>query len=277
MAQEPQQIIPNEDLPKLAVDKIAQEKQKYVCGMIYKVVNKNDPDEFYIGSTKNKLRMRWDGHKRDARLNKVLGCQLHERMREIGHESFQIVLVEEWPCDNRDQLRQREDHWITTLRPCLNTKRAFVSAEDMAAWYKNYREENADKIKQYRQDNASHIAARKQELYQENRQQVLEERKEYYEQNTEAVRERVQQYRRNNPEKVREAQRRWAEANKAACLIKRKEYYLKNQAAILLKKRETTRCEICNLDINKSKIRHHERSQKHKDNMPAPVVPAEQA
>ncbi len=174
MAQEPQQIIPNEDLPKLV--KIAQDKQKYAYGMIYKVVNKSDPDEFYIGSTKSKLRMRWDGHKGHARSNKIPSCQLHVRMREIGHENFQIVLLEEWPCDNRDQLRQREDHWITTLRPCLNKNRAFTSEEEKTASFK-----------QYLEDNAERFTARRQAIYQESRKEILDAGKAYYKQNQAAI------------------------------------------------------------------------------------------
>ena len=114
---------------------------------VYKIVNQNDPDEFYVGSTKNELRKRWGDHKsymmrKDKPTDSVLYC----RMKELSTECFRIVLLEPWPCKSRDELRQREDHWIQQLKPRLNMHRAFVGREERLelnrTLNKEYREAN---------------------------------------------------------------------------------------------------------------------------------------
>jgi hypothetical protein len=89
-------------------------------GKIYKLVN-NVNEEIYVGSTVTTLTKRKHGHKsRPPPGVKVL-------YDAIGWNQLQIILVEEWPCENSDQLRRRERHWYDILTPSLNKNRPWSS------------------------------------------------------------------------------------------------------------------------------------------------------
>jgi group I intron endonuclease len=141
----------------------------YQNGKIYKLVNSNDPNEFYVGSTKNELRKRLHGHKEACKGGEL--STVYQRMRELGPDDFHIVLLEAWPCNSKDELRQREDHWIVQLQPKLNMKRAFMTgAEKVEATHaanKAYREANpeywSERAKSYHAANKDKIHARKSE------------------------------------------------------------------------------------------------------------------
>ena len=104
--------------------------QAYANGKIYKIVNKNDPEEFYVGSTKNHLHVRWQGHKN--KMKEIPDYLLYQRMHELGFDCFHMVLIEDHPCDNIYQLRQRENYWICELKPKLNKIRAYLTDEERA-------------------------------------------------------------------------------------------------------------------------------------------------
>lgn len=83
---------------------------------IYKIVN-NINDEIYVGSTRNELRLRWQGHKRDyTRVENGL----YLMMREYGVGPFRIILIEEIEVQNKQQQLQHEQRYIDQLRPTLN-------------------------------------------------------------------------------------------------------------------------------------------------------------
>jgi len=136
--------------------------QSYEKGKIYKIVNKNDPEEFYIGSTKNHLRLRWQQHKCDAK--RKHGQLIYQRMNEIGFDSFQIVLIEDYPCNTKDELRKREDYFIGQLKPKLNKYRAYLTEDEKREYQKNscknWREKNKEKCdehnKRYYLENKKH-------------------------------------------------------------------------------------------------------------------------
>lgn len=94
----------------------------YKLGKIYKVENLLDKTEFYVGSTAQKtLAVRFGGHKKACEDSHKMYEHFYTRMGEVGPENFQILLIESYPCDNKDQLRSRENYWIQKLNPSLNT------------------------------------------------------------------------------------------------------------------------------------------------------------
>lgn len=91
---------------------------KYFYSKIYKITNSID-DQIYIGSTIHTLKERFNGHKTASKRPKML---ISQHMQKLGADNFQIVLVEAYPCNNKEQLEQREDYWIQELKPTLNQK-----------------------------------------------------------------------------------------------------------------------------------------------------------
>jgi len=83
----------------------------YKSGKIYCIRNFIN-EEIYVGSTTQPLSKRMAWHRRDRNLNIMAKRPLYKLMGEIGVEHFYIELIEEYPCDNKDQLRAREGFYI---------------------------------------------------------------------------------------------------------------------------------------------------------------------
>jgi group I intron endonuclease len=104
-----------------------KEFNRYSKGKIYRLINDIDPNEIYIGSTCLDLSKRLFNHRAYARLNKK--SKIYQRMKDVGIDHFKIVLVEEYPCENKMQLVQREQYYIDLLKPNLNSRWAYATDE----------------------------------------------------------------------------------------------------------------------------------------------------
>jgi predicted GIY-YIG superfamily endonuclease len=80
---------------------------KYQNSKIYKLVSPHT-DEIYIGSTTQRLCHRLSGHKSDCK--KIKNKSTSSKLFELGE--VKIILIEECPCDNKEQLLKRERHHI---------------------------------------------------------------------------------------------------------------------------------------------------------------------
>lgn len=101
----------------------------YSNGKIYKLVC-NITRKIYYGSTTQKLSGRKGGHlsdyKRYTKDNTIHKCASIEI---IKNNDFDIILVESYPCKNKDELRQREQFYIEN-NICVNKINAFGLAWD---------------------------------------------------------------------------------------------------------------------------------------------------
>ena len=83
----------------------------YQNGRIYKIIS-DATDKIYIGSTTQPLSKRLSKHKSDykqylaGKTNKTTSYDLIE----LG--PVQIVLIESYPCNNREELEKRECYYI---------------------------------------------------------------------------------------------------------------------------------------------------------------------
>jgi hypothetical protein len=100
----------------------------YSRSKIYKIVVNNTEDEYrpYIGSTtKNYLSERFTYHRQDykkhknGRKNSVSSFKLFNK---YGIENCEIVLIENYPCATKDELRARERYWYDTVDNCNKCK-----------------------------------------------------------------------------------------------------------------------------------------------------------
>lgn len=109
-------------------------ENKYQRGKIYKIISPHT-DCIYIGSTTEKtLACRMRKHRDDHRRWKA-GTHNYVSsfdMIETGNES--IILVEAYPCNNKDELRAREQHHIDSNEGlCINKMKAYQTAEEIRA------------------------------------------------------------------------------------------------------------------------------------------------
>ena len=121
---------------------------------IYKIWYDDDPDEFYIGSTKEqRLSNRMTAHRRDGNNNKP--CRISQLIHTKGND-FQYVQIASCMVSSSDEQRLFEQHWIDRLKPPLNQRRAHT---DMKEYKKKYMREyyhTTKKVKQARYSKAKY-------------------------------------------------------------------------------------------------------------------------
>jgi group I intron endonuclease len=152
----------------------------YQNGKIYKIVNDID-DEIYIGSTVCELYKRYHQHSSGGSRNN--GMRVVQKIRECGKSHFRIILLENYPCNSKDELKAREQFYIEQLKPALNTNRANCTIEnkraDKARWGKTYYESHRNKIKSYREKNKSKIRETMRLYREENKERISDIRRQY--------------------------------------------------------------------------------------------------
>ncbi len=144
--------------------------QDFSKGKIYKITNDYN-DEVYIGSTCDILSKRFSSHKRERNCANRKNSKLYSLMREIGTERFCIYLIEEYPCNNKYELTQREGYWIREIGT-LNTRIETRTKQE-------YRQDNKDMItlkkKEYNTQHADIIKEKRRQYYLENKEKLKEQ------------------------------------------------------------------------------------------------------
>ena len=122
----------------------------YQNGKIYKIID-NTNNNIYIGSTAEKrLCRRLQKHK------SCYKCYLNPNIKQgymrsfdiLKNNDYKIILIEDCPCENKEQLLSREQYWIDKL-DCINHNNAI---HDNKKYYKEYSEKNRDRINQKSRD-----------------------------------------------------------------------------------------------------------------------------
>ena len=151
----------------------------YNKSKIYKL--QCDDGYFYIGSTRDELRKRFQSHKDTSTREHKNNTKVYSHINEIGWNRVRIILVEDYPCENRTQLRQREDYYIRQYQSdpfCLNMIGAVVDKEHHKELVDTYYQTHKEQLK---------MKALKQ--YEKNKEKRREQAKEYYHKTKESKRE----------------------------------------------------------------------------------------
>jgi hypothetical protein len=145
----------------------------YKNGKIYKIVS-DLTDKIYIGSTCQLLCKRLAKHK--TNINSAHNrCKVIELFK-LGET--RIELIEDFPCERKEQLNAREGYYIKLYKNiCVNKK---IEGRTR----KQYNEENKDAInerqKQYNKDNKDAIKERRKQHRDANKEKIAERKKQYY-------------------------------------------------------------------------------------------------
>ena len=67
----------------------------------------------YVGSTQKNSYNRWLQHRK---VSVKKASKLHKALREIGRKHFEMDLIEDFPCQTKQELLRREGYWITHHR-----------------------------------------------------------------------------------------------------------------------------------------------------------------
>jgi len=167
----------------------------YSKGMIYKLCCK-DPtiEEIYIGSTINK-RNRKNQHKSACNNpnTKDYNCYKYQFIRDNGgFENFDMIVIEAFTCNSKNELECRERYWIETLKPELNK---YIPTRTQKEYRKEY--------------------------YEENKEELNKKHKEYYEKNKEEISKRHKKWYEKNKEERNKKKREKIKCEKCGCMITR--------------------------------------------------------
>jgi hypothetical protein len=210
----------------------------YQKSKIYKIVC-DVTNSTYYGSTIQTLSRRMTSHRIPSN-----GCNTKHMIEP------KIYLVEEYPCNNKEQLLQRERYYIEN-NECCNIKVPFRSKEE----YKEQR-------KEYREKNREIINEKLKEYYHANKEQ----RKEYRKKNKDIIKEYYEKYREVNKEELKEYNKEYRKKNKEELKEYDKEYKEKNKEKINKRRRikyqEKITCE-CGTEVSRQNVTRHKRTIKH--------------
>jgi hypothetical protein len=138
----------------------------YQNAKIYKIVNDALPDLVYYGSTIQRLSVRMAGHRRDWKFktNKPTSIKLNEVGTPI------IVLVENYPCNTKEELHQRERWYIenhTCVNKCIPCRTPAEHYQDNKEKYKAYYIKNRNDPEKVKRKNE-----RARERYNEKKEEI---------------------------------------------------------------------------------------------------------
>ncbi len=133
--------------------------QNFSKGKIYKITNDYN-NEVYVGSTCDTLARRFIGHKSKSQLEKIKNRNIYQLMNEIGFNRFRIELIEEYPCNDKYQLRQREGYFIREM----GTLNQLIAGRNSIEYYQDNKEEYKARSKIQEQKETQKTA---RELYRE--------------------------------------------------------------------------------------------------------------
>jgi hypothetical protein len=163
---------------------------------IYKLIS-NNPEitSVYYGSTTQKLCARMSTHRAHYKSwcnGKVGSCSIFEYFKQYGIEQFHIELVEDFPCDNKQQLFSRENEFIRGF-DCINKNSTITTPEEKKQYHqqynkqynldhadelKQYRSEHVDEVKQYQLDHADELKDYQKQYYSEHADDISIKNKE---------------------------------------------------------------------------------------------------
>lgn len=137
----------------------------YQKGKIYKIVSDSHPQDVYYGSTCQSLSCRMSGHRSEFKLEINRTCC----NTIITYGDAKIFLVEKFPCDSKEELLQRERHYIENNK-CINKRLPIISEEEKKKKNVTYNQAHKEESKQacikYELSHKEERSARKRERVQ---------------------------------------------------------------------------------------------------------------
>jgi len=134
----------------------------YSEGKIYKIIGGN---ETYIGSTIQTLDERFKRHTTDYGMwlnGKPTFVSSFQLFDKYGIQNCKINILEPFPCETKQQLREREGYW-QRQEVCVNM---LIAGRTQ---------------KQYNEDNKEKIQEKKKQYWEKNKEKLLEQQKIPYE------------------------------------------------------------------------------------------------
>jgi hypothetical protein len=166
----------------------------YSNAKIYKIID-NTNGNIYVGSTCKKLCQRIAQHRADYKRYLEGKRYYITSFKIIENGDYDIILLEEVKdCENKEQLRVRERHYIENL-DCINKLVPGRTREEIKDYQNKYREENKETMKQYNkkycETNKEAKQIKDKEYYQLNKEFIKNKMKTEYEANKNKINAKI--------------------------------------------------------------------------------------
>lgn len=158
------------------------EVNKYQNGKIYKIVSYSHPELVYYGSTINVLSKRMGTHRGTRNL-----CT-SKQIIAVG--DAHILLVENFPCNSKEELNKKEGEYILN-NDCVNK---IIAGRTFTEYREQNKEQISKKDQEYREINKEKIIKRHQEYNERNREIISRKWTEYVQQNREKINQKNKLY-----------------------------------------------------------------------------------
>ena len=252
-----------------------KKKKDFSNGKIYCIRNCLD-DDIYIGSTCQPLSKRMTKHRESMKDSKRQHLKIYEKMNDLGIEMFYIELIENYPCENIEQLNRREGEHIREKQSVLNKR---IGGRTVKEWCDDniervqenkhkYHIQNKEKInersRQHYQENKEYLKQYQNEYKENNREKVLERKRQHHHENKASLNEAKKQYYKDNRERLLENAKKYQKENREYCKEKSNIYYQENKERINEERKVKHVCE-CGITYTISNKSRHEKTQHHQN------------
>lgn len=168
----------------------------YKKSKIYKICDLNE-EMIYIGSTVKKLYERLSQHKYNYKKyledKKIIPSTVFKIFEKYGLENCKIYLLEEFPCENKEQLLKKEGEYIKNIN-CVNK---CIAGRTEKEWKEDNKEKIKILLKEYKKNNRKKINEYLNEYYHKNKEKInnrnKEYKKKYFEENKDILKEKRSQ------------------------------------------------------------------------------------
>ena len=154
---------------------------RYKKGKIYKIVDVGF-NKCYYGSTTEPLSKRMERHTKSYKQFLETG-KLDTTARvlfgEFGVDNCKILLVEDYPCENKEQLLRREGEHIKN-NECVNKQ---VAGRTHKEYHDEYSEYFKNKKKEYYKNHREDIISKNKQYIEDHKEEIQKYRKQHYEAN----------------------------------------------------------------------------------------------
>ena len=131
-------------------------------------IKSSQTDKVYYGSTCWPLNVRFNGHKSEP--TNITSKELTQ------YQDAYIELVEEFPCNTKAELHNRERYYIEN-NPCVNK---FIPGRTQSEYNTEYTQANKEKLKQYDKDWYEKNKEYKRQYQLDNKERIKETKRLYY-------------------------------------------------------------------------------------------------
>jgi hypothetical protein len=200
----------------------------YSKGKTYRVNCKCGCNKVYVGSTIQTLRQRKNKHRAD------FNQYTRQNLRSDGsylapcitvfeileHNDYEIVLIEDYPCNNAKELKYRERYWFENIT-CVNKVCPIRSKDEIKTLQKEYNKENIDKL----------------------REQARERAKKYYKLNPDKFKAKAKEDREKYKDYYKNYKKKYSESHRE----------IRNES----RRKNIVECPECSKEINKENLKRH--------------------